>query len=208
MCTGQEQKLRERCEKSLLAPEWGFAFEGETANLRVMKFVFLLVLSLGVLPVATAAPAPIQVKPGSIAKAVGSGFFAGGEAAHEFSLIEATAKRSGDSETLILMYGDVSGTPLRGKPGFFQAVLDRDGRRVTIDLSQVARTAIDPEALRKRLKDFKLVSSVDMTMDPTDSSTNITLNLKSPVELTVEASDDKSPSHVGLTLKPVAGGKK
>ena len=158
--------------------------------------------------VAQAAPAPIKVKPGSIAKAVKSGFFAGGEAANEFSLIEATAKRAGEEETLILHYGDVQGQPLRGKPGFFQAVLDREGKRLVIDLSQVSRTAIDPETLRKKLAAWKLVSVIDMTMDPTDMSTNITLNLKQPVELTVGASDDASPSQITFTLKPVAGGRK
>jgi hypothetical protein len=167
-----------------------------------------LILALVVGLAAHAAPAPIKVKPGSIAKAVKSGFFAGGEAAHEFSLIEATAKRSGDAETLVLHYGDVQGQPLRGKPGFFQAVLDRDGKRVVIDLSQVSRTAIDPETLRKKLSAWKLVSVIDMTMDPTDVSTNITLNLKQPVELAIEASDDASPSQISFTLKPVAGERK
>ncbi|MES2962449.1 MAG: hypothetical protein V4760_01070 [Bdellovibrionota bacterium] len=178
------------------------------SSFRSLAFATVLAFGLAFGLAAHAAPQPVKVKPGSIAKAVKSGFFAGGEAASEFSLIEATAKRSGDSETLVLHYGDLNGQPLRGKPGFFQASLDRDGRRVVVDLSQVSRTAIDPESLRKKLAGWKLVSTIDMTMDPTDLSTNITLILKEPVELAVEASDDKSPSQVSFTLKPVGGALK
>lgn len=157
---------------------------------------------------AHSAPSPINVKPGSAVKAARSGFVTGGEAGNEFSLIEAIAKKSGETESFSLYYGDLRGQPLKGKPGFFQVVLDRDGRRLVIDLAQVNRTAIDPDGLRKRLKDFKNLASLDMTMDPTDASTNITLTFKEPVELTVESSDDASPSRIGLSLKRVGGGKK
>lgn len=158
---------------------------------------------------AHAVPAPIQVKPGSVAKASAKGFFAGGEATGELSLIEATAAAKADgTETLDLFYGSHLGQKLKGLPGFFQVVLDREGRRVSIDLSQVVRTAIDPAVLRKKLKSSKLVSMIDMTMDPSDSSTNITLILKKPIEIAIESSDASSPSRLSLTMKPIEGAKK
>ncbi len=169
----------------------------------------LFFVSMVVAVSASASPSPMKVKPGSIAKAARTGFFAGGEATHELSLIDATTSKAADgSESLAFFYGNDRGQPLRGLPGFFQIVLDRDGKRVAIDLAQVSRTAVDPAALRKKLKSSKLVSALDMTMDPTDSSTNITLSFKEPIELAVEASGEKSPSRIAITLKPLGGSKK
>ena len=72
----------------------------------------------------------------------------------------------------------VSGKPLTGEPGYFQVALDRDGRRLVIDLSQVTRTGVDPGQLKSALMKSKFVASTDMTMDPHDQSTNLTLTLK------------------------------
>lgn len=157
-----------------------------------------------------AAPAPIQVKPGSIAKGSKKAFFAGGESTTDLSLIDAAMATTADGvEALTLFYGNERGQRLKGLPGYFQISLDRDGKRVTIDLAQVARTAVDPEILRKKLKDSRLVSTFDMTMDPSDSTTNVTLIFKSPVEIGVEASNESSPSRVTISMKPtVTGGKK
>jgi len=175
-------------------------------NLNHMKSLFVLVILAAVS--AQAALAPTTVKPGSIAKAVKQGFLAGGEAGREFSLIDTQVKKTSDSESVALFYGDEKGQPLKGKPGFFQITLDRSGKRIVIDLAQMSRTAVDPDALRKKLKDSKFVASLDMTMDPVDFSTNITLNLKEPVELAVESSDGANPSRLALTLKSAPGAKK
>ena len=129
-------------------------------------------------------PSPIQVRPGSVTAPLRTNASAiGGVAADEFSLLGVDSVASASGERLVLKYGDPLGKPLKGQPGFFQVSLDRDGRRISIDLSQITRTGVDPTQLRRVLAKSKYVASSEMTMDPHDHSTNLTLMLKSPVQM-------------------------
>lgn len=149
-------------------------------------FVFVMVNS------AAAAIAPLQVKPGRLVSAIRGGALAGGRAAEEFSLlgIRRVAGRAG-VERLVFSYGDRNGKPLKGEPGFFQIALDRSAKRLVIDLAQVGQTAIDSKDLARILSDSQFVAGSDMTMDPLDGSTNITIHTKIPIALAVmsEAGD-------------------
>lgn len=139
-------------------------------------------------PMASGLVAPLRVKPGQVSPAIGAGAIAGGRAADEFSLLSVVrTPLKGGGEKLVITYGDRFGKPVKGEPGFFHVALDRDSRRVVIDLAQVSRTAVDPVDLGKILSSSKFVSGSDMTMDPHDGSTNITLSLKSPVTIKVAA---------------------
>lgn len=159
-------------------------------------------------PTATAALAPIQVKPGKISSPVRSGVLEGGIASDEFSIysIERASTPEG-SERLVITYGDRFGNALKGDPGFFHVAFDQNSRRISVDLAQVSRTAVDQNDLAKVLTKSIFVASSDMTMDPVDGSTNITLHLKNPVSISV-SSESGNISRVviemrGLSALPV-----
>ena len=146
-------------------------------------FMLCLVLNSGP---ALAAPAPLKVVPGNLTTLLRSGTMAGGEAHQsEISLLAVESLKQSQGERLTLSFGDHTGQPLQGKIGYFHIALDRSGKRLVIDLSHIARTAVDPSQLKKILSKSALVDGSDMTMDPSDGSTNITLNFKAPVQLTV-----------------------
>jgi hypothetical protein len=153
---------------------------------------------------ALAFPAPVQVKPGKIASPMSGGVVIGGQARDEFSLIGASSENSfsGKGERLILLYGDRFGAPLKGDPGYFHVALDRDSKRVVIDLAQIRKTAVEPLKLAKLLSVSKLIATSEMTMDPYDGSTNITLNLRTPVRLSA-SSDGSAQSKVVIELQPL-----
>ncbi len=163
----------------------------------IIGFVFVVALP------AVAAPIPLVVKPNSISTPLRStGTVQGGKAGEEFSLLGVQTAKTTTGEKLVLNYGDRFGQAIKGEPGYFQIGLDRAGQRITIDLSQVTTTGIEPDQLKKILKASKFVAATDMTMDPHDRSTNITLVLKEPVKMTV-ATDAGSKSKVILNLEPV-----
>ncbi len=153
---------------------------------------------------ALSLPSPVHVKPGAVTNPLRTNSIAnGGQAQDEFSLLAVESKATPSGERLSLNYGDRFGKPLKGEPGFFQVALDRDGRRITIDLSQVTRTGVDPTQLRKALAKSKFVASTEMTMDPHDQSTNLTLALKKPVELRL-STEAGARSRLILDLKESA----
>jgi len=152
---------------------------------------------------ARALPMPVQVAAGRISPPLQSGVSVGGKAGAEFTLIGAQAEPGGQNgERVSFSYGDPFGNQQKGEPGFFHVAVDRDGRRVVIDLAQIRRTAVDPQKLARVLGASKLVESSEMTTDPVDGSTNITLNMKSPVLVRVTASDG-GPARLVVELEPV-----
>ncbi len=158
---------------------------------------------------AFALPAPLQVRPGKVMPPIQSGISVGGKSADEFSLLSVRAENTpdGKNERLVLAYGDRFGQPHRGEPGYFHVALDRDARRLVIDLAQVRKTKIDPQQLSKILKNSKFVASSEMTMDPQDGSTNITLTMKQSVQVKVATVDADQGSLV-LEILPSRGDRK
>lgn len=157
---------------------------------------------------AHALPSPLMVKPGRVSAPISSGATIGGQSGTEFSLLGVRAEsidRAG--ERLTLSYGDRFGQPQPGEPGFFHVAVDRDAKRIVIDLAQITKTAIDPQKLARILSASKLIASSEMTMDPQDGSTNITLNLKTPVQMKV-ASVANGQAQVVIDLVPVEGNRK
>lgn len=147
-----------------------------------------------------AMPSPLHVRPGSALDLRPGSSANGGQALDEFSLLSVGDTTAGAGERVVLNYGDRFGHAWKGPPGFFQISLDRGGRRIIIDLSQVTRTGIDPSQLRTALAHSKFIATTDMTMDPQDQTTNLTLNLKSPVSMRV-SEVDAGRSQVVLDLK-------
>ncbi|RYZ83278.1 MAG: hypothetical protein EOP06_20280 [Proteobacteria bacterium] len=192
------------------------AFEGGDVTLKGMKFskrlapsaLLLVVGFLGLLlvgsPRALAIPAPLTVKPNAVSMPLkNAGNIQGGRTSDEFSLLGVQSAKTANGEKLVLNYGDRFGKPVKGEPGYFQVALDKSGQRIVIDLAQVTSTGIEPEQLRKILATSRYVASSDMTMDPHDRSTNITLTLKEPVEMTV-ATDAGNRAKVVVEMKPVS----
>lgn len=164
-----------------------------------MKIVFLLMFVL--MPLSLVAmPSPLHVKPGRALNVHAGSIANGGAALDEFSLLSVSLAPAASSERVVLNYGDRFGKVWKGEPGFFQIALDKGGSRVVIDLSQVTRTGIDPMQLRKALASSKLVASSDMTMDPQDQTTNLTLTMKRPVSLSLSTVSG-SRSQIVLDLK-------
>lgn len=171
----------------------------------LMAFHAAVLLSLAGSVAWAAKPSSLtQVKPGEVSAPLRTGTITGGQAAEEFSLVNVQTKSVAGSERIIFSYGDVRGKPVQREPGFFNIVLDRESKRLVIDLAQVNRTAVDPTALRRILSNSKLIAGSDMTMDPQDNSTNLTLNLKKPVQIRV-ASQSRSEGQLVLELRPVEG---
>jgi hypothetical protein len=156
---------------------------------------------------AQAAPAPLTVTPGKISSPISNGVFTGGSAQAAFTLTKITrqAGRNG-TEKWTLTYGDREGKPVPSGPGFFHVSVDRNGRRVVIDLAQVHRTAVDGVELEKMARGSNLVATTDMIMDPQDRSTNITMNMKSAVAVRV-ANERTSGGQLVLEISPTLPAK-
>ena len=149
-----------------------------------------LAISFGV-PAAQAMITPLSVAPGHISNPISNGVVTGGSAANEFTLLrvnrEPMAKqgRNQGGEKWTLTYGDRMGRPLGQEIGFFHINVDRHAKRVVIDLAQVNRSSIDRSALIRLTQGSQIVANSEMVMDPQDRSTNLTLNMRSPVEVKI-----------------------
>ncbi len=169
-------------------------------------FISTTVAAIGLIApnprIANAANIPFTVRPGQMSMPFHHGSVSGGQAGPDFSLLgvkEVSIPRGGMQ--IVLNYGDHLGHPLHGEPGYFHVSIDRVGKRISMDLAQVLRTAIDQKDLSRELSRSSIVSSSDITTDPADGSTNITLNLRRPVEMKVRSSGGDQAKLI-LELKP------
>jgi hypothetical protein len=174
--------------------------------------VLFMLTTISILNFASSAgalPAPLQVKPGRISTPMQSGVTIGGQAADEFSLLSVKTELlgSGNAERMTLSYGDRFGAPIKSEPGFFQVALDRSAQRIVIDLSQMRKTAVDAAQLARTMMLSKYVVSSDITMDPFDGSTNITLLTKVPVKMSVAALGKVGleQAKLQIEIQPVGG---
>lgn len=130
----------------------------------------------------------------------------GGQAAtDELSLLRVERKARVDGgERLVLHYGDKNGRPLRAQPGYFHLAVDRTGKKISVDLAQVSRTAVDRRDLEKIFSGSPLVGASDIVMDPIDGSTHLSLTLRSVSEAhaTVEAGSGGEAARVAIDYRP------
>lgn len=135
-----------------------------------------------------------------------SGAAIGGQAAaDELSLLRVERKARADGgERVILHYGDKAGRPLRAQPGYFHLAIDRTGRRLSVDLAQVGRTAVDRRDLEKIFAGSRLVAGSDIVMDPVDGSTHLAFALRSASEAhaMVEPGGDGEAARVAIDYRP------
>lgn len=153
-----------------------------------------------------ALPAPLIVKPGGIPSPMRSGVTIGGQSVDEFSLLSVKQEKlpAVGAERFTLAYGDRFGLPIHGDPGFFHVVLDRNAQRIVIDLAQIRKTAVDAKQLAKTLTASKYIASSDITMDPFDGSTNITLLLKVPIKMKVASfgKEAQGSARIQIDIQP------
>ena len=174
-----------------------------------MKSIILiavLVFNLPYMNFANAVPAKQIVRPQKLGNFIAAGAIVGGNAGKIFSLLRVQKMLLADGvERIILTYGDQDGVPLKTQPGYFHMSLDQAGSRLILDLSQVLKTAVDQQDLIKELRGSHLVAKTDMSMDPQDGTTNITLFMKNPIEVRamVEPSEEKQNQLV-IDIRPVS----
>jgi hypothetical protein len=175
------------------------------------KAAAFIIANVIVLQSAVAAPIPakIVVLPLRPSAWIRSGAAIGGQAAaDELSLLRVRrAARPDGGERLLVAYGDKYGRPLRAQPGYFHLALDRGGRRLSLDLAQVSRTAVDRRDLEKLFANSTLVASVDIVMDPQDGSTHLSLAFAAPIEAfaSTASGDASAPAGLAFDFRPVAG---
>jgi hypothetical protein len=143
-------------------------------------------------------------KPGEFVK---SGAIIGGTSAGAvLSILRIQKLTLADAtERLILTYGDKDGIPLKTAPGYFHLQMDAANSRLILDLSEVQKTAVDGSELAEIFASSRWVRTTDMTMDPQDHSSNITLQLRAPIEARalIEPGDGKRNQLV-IDLRPIA----
>ena len=156
--------------------------------------------------VSASVPARQIIRPQKLGSYIAAGAIVGGNAGKIFSLLHVQKMLlAGGVERIILTYGDQDGVPLKTQPGYFHLSLDQAGERLVLDLSQVLKTAVDQQDLIKELRGSHLVAKTDMSMDPQDGTTNITLFMRSPVEARaqIEATEDKQNQLI-IDIRPVS----
>lgn len=141
----------------------------------------------------------------SAAAFIKQGSFSGGVAKAEVDAplsilkFETRVSKTG-SEKLSLTLGDKDGSILT-EPGFFHVALDESGTRLVLDFAQVQQTSIDQSDLKAAFKNSPFVKSAEITMDPVDKSTNITLRTKKPVM--AQAATNSTSGQVIIELQEV-----
>ncbi len=149
-----------------------------------------VLLLIGIGMAAQAAIKPMHFKVNKLNAFYDSGVFIGGESGKAFSILNVERKNEKTGERIVINYGDEGGRKLMGKTGFFHVSLEQNPPRLVVDLSQVQRTGVDEKKLAAIFRNSANVKSTEMTMDPEDFSTNLTLYLKQPVRARVNTFKD------------------
>ncbi len=162
-------------------------------------------LSLGS-TAAWSVPHRPKVKPQGLGSYIRSGVVVGGYAGEALSLLRMQKMLAPDgAERLVILYGDKNGNVVKSELGYFHISVDERNSRVSIDLAQVQRTAVDAKDLAKVFNNSRLVSTTEMTMDPLDLSTNISLTLQQPAEIKVNVETSQGTKRLIIDMRPLKG---
>ncbi len=161
------------------------------------RFVYLGICLIVQLAFSVAEAAiPKDKTPASLKAFLAEGSFRGGNAGIGFSILSMKRVYStdGNSESLILEFGDRDGQVYSGKAGYFHAQLFRNPSELSLDLSQMVRSKVTPVQIKNLIKKSKLIQSANLESDIEDHSTNITMRFKSPVKMRVFTLSPKKKS--------------
>ena len=152
-----------------------------------MKYIGCLLFLFGFqFAHASVVKAKIQPQPASkVLEGVGSAF--GGLAGTGFTLTDL--RRTADSkkkvERIVIDIGDLQGAPIKGWPGYYFAELKKNPSRLVIDFSQMPNSLIDQTSLASKMTGSLGVLKTSMSLDPIDSSLNLTMDLKKNTKVKV-----------------------
>jgi hypothetical protein len=153
---------------------------------------------------AQAAVVKPKIEPQPAAKILeGEGVTFGGLAGTGFTLtdLRRTADPKKKLERIVIDVGDLQGAPIKGWPGFYHAELKKNPGRLVIDFAQMPNSFIDQSSLAAKMSGSLGVSNTSMSMDPIDSSLNITMDLKKKTKVKVyQVSGKSSTSKVVIDL--------
>lgn len=123
----------------------------------------------------------------------------GGEAGMGFSIIAAQVSPLKKGQRLVLDIGDQDGRKFIGRPGYYFAEFAKDTRELRVDFRQMSVSKVQEEELKKLLLKSQLIESVQMILDPTDSTTVLVFKLKPKVGVKViEVKGQKQTAKVAL----------
>ncbi|MGZ3770887.1 MAG: hypothetical protein ACXVCP_12235 [Bdellovibrio sp.] len=150
-----------------------------------------------------AAVSKQAVKPSASKILVGEGTSFGGLAGNGFTLMDVrrTADKSKKIERIVMDVGDRNGAALRGWPGYYFVELKKNPQRLVIDFAQMPNSNIDQKQLAMKLKNSFAVTNTTLSLDPLDSSLNLTMDLKKNTKVRVyQVAGKKSTSKVVVDL--------
>lgn len=168
-----------------------------------MKYIGCFAVLLMALSSWAAVPAQ-KTKPTPAAKILeGEGRTFGGLAGTGFTLMDV--RRTSDAkkkiERIVIDIGDMNGGIMRGWPGYYFAELKKNPHRLVIDFAQMPNARIDQMQIANRMKESLAVKKTAMSLDPIDSSLNLTLDLKPNTKVRVyQVAGKKTTSKVVLDL--------
>lgn len=168
-----------------------------------MKYIGCL-LPLLLCQISLASVIKPKIQPQPAAKILeGEGVTFGGLAGTGFTLtdLRRTADPKKKIERIVIDVGDLQGAPIKGWPGFYHAELKKNPGRLVIDFSQMPNSLIDQRALAAKMSGSLGVLKTSMSMDPMDSSLNLTMDLKKNTKVKVyQVSGKSSTSKVVIDL--------
>ena len=132
-----------------------------------------------------------------------SGSQIGGVAGSGFTLLDlrVTQDRNKKIERIVMDVGDMNGEPLKGLPGYFHVELKDNPQKLVIDLAQTPHSKVDDRKLAAAFQKSLAVSKTAITVDPTDNTLTISLDLKKNTRARVlQVAGQKQTSKVVVDL--------
>ncbi|WP_374075097.1 hypothetical protein [Bdellovibrio bacteriovorus] len=166
-----------------------------------MKYMGCLMAFLLAVPAFAAVPSQ-KAKP--VSKILsGQGVSFGGLAGTGFTMMDL--RRTADSkkkiERIVIDVGDMNGGVIRGWPGYYFAELKNNPQRLVIDFAQMPNANVDQGQIASRMKGSLAVLKSSMSLDPVDSSLNLTLDLKKNTKVRMyQVAGKKTTSKVVIDL--------
>lgn len=134
------------------------------------------------------------------------GVFIGGRSGRGFTLLDIRRffDKKAQAERVVLDWGDHNARPLKGQIGFFHVGLDKNQKRLVVDLTQVSRAGLDEKQAIEKFKRSPLVKEVQLIFDPLAVSTQLILEFKTEIAAEVfYLVGEKASSRLVLDLRPL-----
>jgi len=168
-----------------------------------MKYIgCVLILLFGSISMAAVPAKKPAMKVNKILSGEGSTF--GGLAGGGFTLLDVrrTADAKKRLERIVLDIGDINGATKKGWPGYYFAELKSNPQRLIMDFSQMPNARINQAQINASLKGSTAIRRTAMSMDPTDSSLILSMDLKPNTKVRVyQVAGKKSTSKVVIDLQ-------